>query len=78
MEGLLKEFVSYDRALRMKSLGFDEPCSAVYFGNGENELFTFNPSIAKETTIAWLVYQIRQEGIHRTPENFFHKESKQR
>ena len=43
-----KEFVSYEIALRMKQLGFNEPCMAVYFGNGLNELFTFNPSIAKE------------------------------
>jgi hypothetical protein len=27
-------------------------------------------------TIAWLIYMISQEGIYRTPENFFHKESK--
>ena len=26
-------------------------------------------------TIAWLVYEISQDGIYRTPENFFHKES---
>jgi hypothetical protein len=44
------EFVTYPLALRLKELGFDEPCMAVYFGNGENELFTFNPAIAKENT----------------------------
>ena len=27
-------------------------------------------------TVAWLVYRISVEGIYRTPENFFHKESK--
>jgi hypothetical protein len=27
-------------------------------------------------TLAWLVYRISVEGIYRTPENFFHKESK--
>jgi len=27
-----KEFVTYDLALRMKQLGFDEPCLAVYRG----------------------------------------------
>lgn len=26
-------------------------------------------------TIAWLVYRISQEGIYRTPENFFHQKS---
>jgi len=44
------EFVTYPLALRLKAIGFDEPCMAVYFGNGENELFTFNPAIAKENT----------------------------
>jgi hypothetical protein len=29
-------------------------------------------------TIAWLIYRISQEGIYRTPENFFHKESKKK
>jgi hypothetical protein len=51
MNELTKEFIPYGLALRLKGVRFDEPCSAVYFGNGENELFTFNPSIAKETTI---------------------------
>ena len=45
-----KEFVPYELAVKLKELGFDEPCMAVYFGNGENELFTFNPAIAKENT----------------------------
>ena len=45
-----KEFVPYELAVKLKELGFDEPCMAVYFGNGLNELFTFNPSIAKENT----------------------------
>jgi hypothetical protein len=30
MENLQKEFVPYELALRMKQLGFDEPCLAIY------------------------------------------------
>ena len=33
-----KEFVNYNQALKLKELGFDEPCMAVYFGNGEIEI----------------------------------------
>ena len=51
LSSMEKEFVPYPLALRLKAIEFDEPCMAVYFGNGENELFTFNPSIAKEITL---------------------------
>ena len=30
-----KEFVPYELALRMKQLGFDEPCFGYYNSNGE-------------------------------------------
>lgn len=30
MEDLEKEFIPYDRALKMKDIGFDEPCFATY------------------------------------------------
>ena len=33
------EFVTYDIALRMKALGFNEPCMSFYAG-GFNELWT--------------------------------------
>lgn len=45
-----KEFIPYEQALALKELGFNEPCFAVYFGNGSNELFTINPSTSKELT----------------------------
>ena len=32
MEDLQKEFIPYELALRMKQLGFDEPCLVVYRG----------------------------------------------
>jgi hypothetical protein len=35
MESLQKEFVPYNFALRMKALGFDEPCFGYYDSNGE-------------------------------------------
>ena len=34
-----KEFVPYDIALAMKELGFDEECTAVYFGEYEERDF---------------------------------------
>ena len=33
-----KEFVTYELAVKLKALGFDEPCMGVYFGNGEIEI----------------------------------------
>ena len=38
MEDLQKEFIPYDRALRLKALGFNEPCFGYYNNNNE---FTF-------------------------------------
>ena len=38
MENLQKDFVPYDRALKLKQLGFDEPCIGFFFdGDDENE-----------------------------------------
>ena len=31
-----KEFVPYELALRMKQLGFDEPCVIIYYNDGKN------------------------------------------
>lgn len=45
-----KDFIPYNEALALKELGFNEPCFAVYFGNGSNELLTINPSTSKELT----------------------------
>lgn len=36
-----KEFVPYDRSLRLKALGFDEPCFGYYDGN-HNFQFMYN------------------------------------
>ena len=37
-----KEFVPYELAVKLKSLGFDEPCMSVYYGDVEDIQFTFN------------------------------------
>ena len=33
-----KEFLSYDRALKLKQLGFDEPCFVLYKASNSNQL----------------------------------------
>lgn len=33
-----KEFVTYELAVKLKEIGFNEPCMGVYFGNGEIEI----------------------------------------
>ena len=38
-----KEFVPYDRALRMKALGFNEPCISFYSKNGKHNYDVQNP-----------------------------------
>lgn len=51
MENLQKEFVPYELALRLKALGFDEPCFAFYrFGKefcikGQHKNTTLAPTI---------------------------------
>jgi hypothetical protein len=51
MEDLQKEFVPYELALRMKQLGFDEPCVAYWFNNVgigiELRLEPLNKAVAK-------------------------------
>ena len=37
-----KEFVPYDLAVKLKELGFDEPCMGVYYGDVEDIQFTLN------------------------------------
>ena len=37
-----KEFVPYELSVKLKSLGFDEPCMSVYYGDVEDIQFTLN------------------------------------
>ena len=48
-----KEFVPYDRALRMKALGFDEPCFSFYMGGFKDlgKIKYVNPSNVAETNV---------------------------
>ena len=39
-----KEFVTYEQALALKKLGFDEPCLGYYFGKDE-EVYTSNEDV---------------------------------
>lgn len=43
MNNFKKEFVSYEEALELKQLGFDEPCFGYYFHNNIN-VVEFNPN----------------------------------
>jgi hypothetical protein len=36
------EFITYELALRMKALGFDEPCMGVYYGDEDDIQFSFD------------------------------------
>lgn len=48
-----KDFVPYDRALRMKALGFDEPCFSFYMGGFKDlgKIKYVNPSNVAETNV---------------------------
>ena len=48
-----KEFVPYDRALRMKAIGFDEPCFSFYMGGFEElgRIKYVNPSNVAGTNV---------------------------
>ena len=37
-----KEFISYEQALELKELGFDEPCLGFYDGKGSTQLYFNN------------------------------------
>lgn len=34
-----KEFIPYEQALKLKALGFDEPCLAFYDGKGDSKIY---------------------------------------
>lgn len=40
MENLKKEFITYEQALALKQLGFDEPCFGYYRNYGTNKFYT--------------------------------------
>lgn len=40
---ILKEFVSYNLALKLKELGFDEPCFGCYIENHDTTIFNKTP-----------------------------------
>jgi hypothetical protein len=77
-----KEFITYDLALRMKELGFDETC-LVYFNNKSNELLflnekdisflqgTSNSTFTKSPTWQSAFKWFRDNyGIHMTPSKY--------
>lgn len=45
MSDMEKEFIPYDRALRLKALGFNEPCFSMY--NKDEKLFIITPTNEK-------------------------------
>ncbi len=47
---MMNEFVTYEIALKMKVIGYDEPCMGCYFGNGEKEFFPGSVASANELT----------------------------
>jgi hypothetical protein len=48
---MTKEFISYEQALELKELGFDEPCLAYYNINDE---LTFTIIVSQNTNSFWL------------------------
>jgi hypothetical protein len=59
-----KEFVTYEQALALKELGFDEPCIMTYL-NGEldKELFLFNHSIRSHPTQEFISAPLKQQAF---------------
>ena len=71
---MTREFVTYEQALVLKELGFDEPCFGVY-ANGEfNELFVcgeqYYPKDPQETTNSYIIKTMADSDLH-----FFSKTS---
>jgi len=51
MENLQKEFVPYELAVKLKELGFDEPCFGFY---GSHKEFNFNDMLKKNSDLTLL------------------------
>jgi len=81
-----KEFVSYEIALELKELGFDEPCLFAYYGKSDISNFKesdhvlcgdrHNTSFQKDGRVSAPLYQqvfrwFREKyGVHMYPEKF--------
>jgi hypothetical protein len=56
-----KEFVPYELALRLKALGFDEPCVIIYYNDGKNyvisETLMTNNELSTHDEITSPLYQ---------------------
>jgi hypothetical protein len=51
MENLQKDFVPYELSLKMKQLGFDEPC--MYYVDEQNNSFIYNFQTHPDEFIEW-------------------------
>jgi hypothetical protein len=57
-----KEFITYEQALALKELGFDEPCFMTYLnGKLDKEIFLFNHSIRSHSTQEFISAPLYQQ-----------------
>ena len=78
-----KEFVSYEIALELKQLGFDDPCFGRIYADGGIELLSYlyknSDQIGEGTSCSSPLYQqvftwFREKyGVHASPEKFDEK-----
>lgn len=78
-----KEFVSYEIALELKQLGFDDPCFGRIYADGGIELLSYlyknSDQIGEGTSCSAPLYQqvfrwFREKyGVHASPEKFDEK-----
>ena len=69
MENLQKDFLHYELALKMKQLGFDEPC--MYYVDEQNNSFIYNFQTHPDEFIEWCGVKVISTPTYSQSFKFF-------
>jgi hypothetical protein len=69
MENLQKDFLNYELALKMKQLGFDEPC--MYYVDEQNNSFIYNFQTHPDEFIEWCGVKVISTPTYSQSFKFF-------
>ena len=69
-----KEFVPYELALRMKQLGFDEPC--MYYVDEQNNSFIYNFQTHPDEFIEWCGVTVISTPLYQQAFRWFREKHK--
>jgi hypothetical protein len=72
MENLQKDFLPYELSLKMKQLGFDEPC--MYYVDEQNNSFIYNFQTHPDEFIEWCGVTVISTPLYQQAFRWFREE----